>query len=71
MNLHNVVYFNYTPNANRTNPWKANSFHEGGVHTVFVDGSVHFISDTIDGPTWRAMSTIKGGEIVDLSKAGL
>jgi prepilin-type N-terminal cleavage/methylation domain-containing protein len=71
MNLHNVVYFNYPPNATKVNPWKANSFHEGGVHLVLVDGSVHFINNSIDGPTWRALSTIKGGEVIDASKAGL
>ncbi|HTN75519.1 MAG TPA: DUF1559 domain-containing protein [Pirellulaceae bacterium] len=71
MNLHNVAYFNYTPNSNRTNPWKANSFHTGGVFTTFVDGSVHFISDTIDLPTFRALSTIRGGEVISGSKLGL
>lgn len=71
MNLHAVVYLNYTPNANKASPWRANSFHVGGVGMVFADGSVHFMNDAIDGPTWRAMGTIRGGEVVDSSKAGL
>jgi prepilin-type N-terminal cleavage/methylation domain-containing protein/prepilin-type processing-associated H-X9-DG protein len=68
MNLHTAVYFDWTPNSNRTNPWKANSFHPGGVQCVFADGSVHFIMDTIDLVTFKAISTISGGEVVDGSK---
>ncbi len=71
MNLHNVVYFNYTPNSNRTNPWKANSFHQGGVYSVFCDGSVHFLSDSIELATFRALATIKNGEVINSAKAGL
>lgn len=71
MNLHAVIYLDYTPNANRERPWRANSFHVGGVGTVFADGSVHFITDTIDGPTWRALGSIRTGEVVDGSKVGL
>ena len=80
MNLHTVVYFGnvagsggaaYTPNSNRGNPWKANSFHPGGVNLVFADGSIHFINDAVDGPTWRSLATIKGRELVDTSKLGL
>jgi prepilin-type N-terminal cleavage/methylation domain-containing protein/prepilin-type processing-associated H-X9-DG protein len=33
------------------------SFHNGGVNSVFVDGSVHFISDDIDGATLRYLVT--------------
>lgn len=62
MNLHTVVYLDYTPNSNRTNPWKANSFHPGGVNTVFADGSVRFVSDAVFPPAFQAMATIEGGE---------
>jgi len=71
MNLHAVVYLQHTPNANKDAPWRANSFHVGGVGTVFADGSVHFIIDSIDGPTWRALGTIRKGEVIDGSKVGL
>jgi hypothetical protein len=56
----------------------ASSFHSGGVNAVCVDGSVHFISDTIhSGDTshsanqqsgessfgvWGALGSIDGGE---------
>jgi len=38
------------------------SRHPGGLQFGFVDGSVRFIDDTIDMPTYRALSTIQGGE---------
>jgi prepilin-type N-terminal cleavage/methylation domain-containing protein/prepilin-type processing-associated H-X9-DG protein len=62
MNLHNVVYFDWTPNSNHTNPWKANSFHSGGVNVAFADGSVRFIYNTVSLDVFRAMATIRGGE---------
>ena len=45
----------------------ARSFHSGGVNVAFCDGSIHFISDSIDLATWRALSTIRGGEVIDAS----
>ncbi|MCA9101937.1 MAG: DUF1559 domain-containing protein [Planctomycetales bacterium] len=71
MNLHTAVYLDWTPNATQSNPWKPNSFHPGGVNTVFADGSVHFIPNSIDINTWQAMATIKGGEPLDGAKSGL
>ncbi|HEV3439924.1 MAG TPA: DUF1559 domain-containing protein [Gemmata sp.] len=38
------------------------SYHTGGLQFAYADGSVHFISQSIDSPTYRAMSTIYGGE---------
>jgi prepilin-type processing-associated H-X9-DG protein len=64
MNLHAVVYFGYPPNSNHDSPWRANSFHPGGVNIAFADGSVQFITNTIDLSTWRAISTIRGEEPV-------
>ena len=42
----------------------ARSRHQGGVTTVFGDGSVHFISDPIAVDVWRALSSKDGGEAV-------
>ncbi|MCA9268761.1 MAG: DUF1559 domain-containing protein, partial [Planctomycetales bacterium] len=70
MNLHTVVYFNYTPNSTHINPWKANSFHPGGVTTCFADGSVHFIPDTISLDVWKGLATIAGREVPDTSSWG-
>ena len=38
--------------------------HVGGVLFVFADGSARLISESIDPPTYRALSTMSGGEIV-------
>lgn len=43
----------------------ARSRHTGGVQAVLVDGSVQFYSSSIDLATWRALSTIAGGEVVN------
>ena len=39
------------------------SRHPGGVQTVMCDGSVHFIAESIDLQTWRALSSQDGGEV--------
>jgi prepilin-type N-terminal cleavage/methylation domain-containing protein/prepilin-type processing-associated H-X9-DG protein len=38
------------------------SFHPAGVNFLFGDGSVHNISNSIDGPTYEALLTRAGGE---------
>ncbi len=40
----------------------ARSNHPGGVNVGLADGSVRFISQTIDLATWRALGSIAGGE---------
>lgn len=40
------------------------SDHPGGAHVSMGDGSVRFVSELIHQPTWAAMSSINGGEIV-------
>jgi prepilin-type N-terminal cleavage/methylation domain-containing protein/prepilin-type processing-associated H-X9-DG protein len=42
----------------------ARSFHTGGVNTLFCDGSVKFVKDTVNIVTWRALSTKDGGEVL-------
>jgi prepilin-type N-terminal cleavage/methylation domain-containing protein len=43
----------------------ARSYHTGGVNLLCVDGSVHFIADSIALPAWRALGTRAGGDVVD------
>ncbi|WP_165246352.1 DUF1559 domain-containing protein [Paludisphaera soli] len=38
--------------------------HPGGVNVLLGDGSVRFIKDSISIPTWRALSSIAGGEVI-------
>ncbi len=68
----------YTPNDKRwdclTNSislgftaigWKAaRSMHVGGVHLLLCDGSVRFVSDTVNATTWASLSTRAGSEVI-------
>ena len=45
----------------------ASSNHSGGVNVGFIDGSVHFIKDSISYQTWGSIATRAGGEIIDAS----
>jgi prepilin-type N-terminal cleavage/methylation domain-containing protein/prepilin-type processing-associated H-X9-DG protein len=58
--------FNCTPSFLGGPHWVTNfrSFHPGGANFLYVDGSVRWIKQTIGMPTYRALSTIQGGEIV-------
>jgi prepilin-type N-terminal cleavage/methylation domain-containing protein/prepilin-type processing-associated H-X9-DG protein len=42
----------------------ARSYHSGGVNVLFSDGSVKFIKDSVSIPTFRALSTKDGGEVL-------
>ncbi len=42
------------------------SYHAAGVMTAMMDGSVHFVADTIDLGMWQYLSTRDGGETVQL-----
>jgi prepilin-type N-terminal cleavage/methylation domain-containing protein/prepilin-type processing-associated H-X9-DG protein len=43
------------------------SYHPGGVNTVFADGTVRFVSNSVDIGVWRAAGTKAGEEAVSLS----
>lgn len=40
------------------------SYHSGGVNALFGDGSVHFMKNSINWVTWRALGTVNGGEVL-------
>jgi prepilin-type processing-associated H-X9-DG protein len=40
------------------------SRHPGGVNTLFGDGSVHFLKNTINPLTWVQLGSINGGEVI-------
>ena len=45
--------------------WKAaRSRHPGGVNSLFCDGSVKFVKETVNVATWQALGTRSGGEVV-------
>ncbi|MGQ9607518.1 MAG: DUF1559 domain-containing protein [Thermogutta sp.] len=41
----------------------ARSRHPGGVNVGMADGSVRFVSQTVDLEAWRALGSINGGEV--------
>jgi prepilin-type N-terminal cleavage/methylation domain-containing protein len=43
------------------------SAHQAGVNSSMGDGSVHFISDTIDVQVWRALCSSRGSDAIDAS----
>jgi prepilin-type N-terminal cleavage/methylation domain-containing protein/prepilin-type processing-associated H-X9-DG protein len=42
----------------------ASSAHPGGANVLFGDGSVKFVKSTISYPTWWALGTKDGGEVI-------
>jgi prepilin-type N-terminal cleavage/methylation domain-containing protein len=44
--------------------FKASSYHNGGINTILMDGSVRFFTDGVDPRIWRAVSTRNGGEVI-------
>jgi prepilin-type processing-associated H-X9-DG protein len=47
--------------------WRAaRSNHPGGVNVALADGSLRFVGDEIDATVWKVMSTIAGGETIQV-----
>ena len=42
----------------------ARSYHPGGVNVGFADGSIKFIKNSVSLPTWYALGTKGGGEVI-------
>ena len=40
------------------------SRHPGGVNTLFGDGSVHFVKNSINIQTWMSLGSINAGEVL-------
>jgi prepilin-type N-terminal cleavage/methylation domain-containing protein/prepilin-type processing-associated H-X9-DG protein len=45
----------------------ARSYHPGGVNVGMCDGSIHFVKDTINLDTWKALGTRTAGEVLSAS----
>ncbi|HEU5118730.1 MAG TPA: H-X9-DG-CTERM domain-containing protein, partial [Isosphaeraceae bacterium] len=60
------------PHSNRSDPlWNwlslnitARSHHPGGVNSLFCDGSVHFIKNSINVTVWQGLGSRNGGEVI-------
>jgi prepilin-type N-terminal cleavage/methylation domain-containing protein len=42
----------------------ARSYHTAGVNVMLMDGSVRFVTNTIDPTIWRSLGTRNGGEVI-------
>ncbi len=50
---------------NNNFPWTTSSVHPGGAQHLFSDGSVHFLTDSINVKTWAALGTVNSGEVIE------
>jgi prepilin-type N-terminal cleavage/methylation domain-containing protein/prepilin-type processing-associated H-X9-DG protein len=55
---------NPSQSDNGSNSLPATSMHPGGVNTLFVDGSVRFVKDSIARNTWWSLGTKAAGEVI-------
>jgi prepilin-type N-terminal cleavage/methylation domain-containing protein/prepilin-type processing-associated H-X9-DG protein len=61
------------PHSIRTNFWwdrlslnvAARSRHKGGVHALYGDGHIQFVTDNVNRATWQALGSRDGGEAFD------
>lgn len=62
--------FDPTPSWQGGPHWVTNfrSFHQGGAHFGFLDGSVQFLNESIDMELYRALSTVMGREQVQFEQ---
>jgi type II secretory pathway pseudopilin PulG len=61
--LPNDVRWDCSNNSHNPGQAAARSNHTGGVNTLLGDGSVHFISNSVDPVVWQALATRNGGEV--------
>jgi prepilin-type N-terminal cleavage/methylation domain-containing protein/prepilin-type processing-associated H-X9-DG protein len=65
--LKNINYGTYNVATEGASPY-ASSYHSGGVNALFCDGSVRFISDTIDGIVYSKLITPAGSLLPPLMR---
>jgi prepilin-type N-terminal cleavage/methylation domain-containing protein/prepilin-type processing-associated H-X9-DG protein len=60
----NSQYFDCTDNGRNAAVTGPRSFHPGGVNMLMLDGHNQFVKNSVSLPTFRALSTIAGGEVI-------
>jgi prepilin-type N-terminal cleavage/methylation domain-containing protein/prepilin-type processing-associated H-X9-DG protein len=63
-NTNSCAGFPNTGMVNMSMQVPPSSRHPGGVNMLFGDGSVKFVKDSVSLPTWRALGTRNGGEVI-------
>ena len=61
----NLPVTNRGPGKGIAGTWGISSSHTGGANALFVDGSVHFLTDSLSAQTLTALITRNGGEVVN------
>jgi prepilin-type N-terminal cleavage/methylation domain-containing protein len=61
----NSKAFDCGNNSHNAGLTAARSRHVGGVHVLRCDGSVVFVSNSVDGSRWQGFATRSGGEVSD------
>ena len=61
----NLPVSNRGPGKGIAGTWGISSSHPGGANTLFVDGSVHFLGNSVSAETLAALITRDGGEPID------
>ena len=63
----NLPVTNRGPGKGAGGTWGISSSHFGGANTLFVDGAVHFLSNSVSAQTLTALSTRDGHEVLSAS----
>ncbi len=61
----NLPVSNRGPGKGLAGTWGISSSHPGGANVLFVDGSVHFLGNSVSAETLAALITRDGGEPID------
>jgi prepilin-type N-terminal cleavage/methylation domain-containing protein/prepilin-type processing-associated H-X9-DG protein len=62
--VHGLPCAAQTNHGNNTAFAGSRSRHAGGVNSLFGDGSVHFVKNSISPQTWVALNSIQAGEVI-------
>jgi prepilin-type N-terminal cleavage/methylation domain-containing protein/prepilin-type processing-associated H-X9-DG protein len=61
----NLPVTNRGPGKGIAGTWGISSYHPGGANTLFVDGSVHFLTNSLSAELLTALITRDGSEVID------